>query len=192
MRAAREAARRSQCVNNLKQIGLALRNSLSTNNVFPLGHRWLPTTPDHPESRGTIGGLRLILPAMEQTALYSDISFNYGCRNAMGQRRAGPVNSTAANAKIAAFLCPLRQQRRPGQPQQPPRFDGHHPREQSDGQLGDVHLPDELCRIEAATDGSSNTVAFSEALASDKGADGAASRATGLATLAATRGRSSR
>src|SRR4051794_18303963 len=37
VQAAREAARRAQCVNNLKQLGLAMHNYVSTNNAFPMG-----------------------------------------------------------------------------------------------------------------------------------------------------------
>src|SRR5262245_41741872 len=66
---AREAARRIQCKNNMKQIGLGLHNYLSTFNVFPPGGTW-----PHPVSAaGTVGGpfspQARILPYLEQAAL---------------------------------------------------------------------------------------------------------------------------
>src|ERR1700754_5139731 len=73
---AREAARRTQCKNNLKQIGLALHNYLSTNSVFP------PSFCIGPAVGGTWSVTARILPFLDQanaftladlTKSYSDI-----------------------------------------------------------------------------------------------------------------------
>ena len=42
VQAAREAARRAQCVNNMKQLGLAIHNYESTHSMLPLGRVWTP------------------------------------------------------------------------------------------------------------------------------------------------------
>lgn len=74
VQAAREAARRAQCTNNLKQMGLALQNYHDTYNRFPMGccsqltdQRWTP---------GTGGVMLRLLPYMEQQQLYNQ--FNLG------------------------------------------------------------------------------------------------------------------
>jgi len=80
VQAAREAARRAQCTNNLKQLGLAIANYESTNGVFPLGsYQMLP--PGDPNSapcngRHEHGILVRLLPFYEQGSLYNAFNSN--------------------------------------------------------------------------------------------------------------------
>jgi len=69
IQAAREAARRSQCSNNLKQIGLGLMNYHDTHNSFPAGwnHQSANGSPDW-------GWAVMILPFMEQATLYEELN----------------------------------------------------------------------------------------------------------------------
>src|SRR5436853_773572 len=67
----REAAARSQCLNNLKQIGLALHNFHDTNKAFPPGY--LATVPYRDGSTDTSPGwgwAAFILPYLEQDTVY--------------------------------------------------------------------------------------------------------------------------
>src|SRR5580693_8105777 len=78
---AREAARRSQCRNNLKQIGLALHNYEGSYRVFPPGYvdfNFNPNnTPDTDLGPGW-GWATFLLPYMDQSPLYNQINFNVG------------------------------------------------------------------------------------------------------------------
>src|SRR5688572_7932810 len=70
VQAAREAARRMQCSNNLKQVGIALHNYHDTYKNLPLGRWGSATFPNK-----TYGTHTLILNFIEQTNIYNSIDF---------------------------------------------------------------------------------------------------------------------
>ena len=96
---AREAARRTQCKNNLKQIGLAVHNYHDTFNVFPYAASAAAVKNQ--------SGIVLLLPYFDQAPLYNSLNHN----SAMGVFGApplgvDPVNLKAATTKLTALLCP--------------------------------------------------------------------------------------
>jgi len=99
VQAAREAARRAQCTNNLKQVGLAAMNHESAHGILPIGG-WGCAWVGEPDRGFSTANRRLhynVLPYMEQQALH-DMGAN-GDEVATRQRVATP---------IAGFICPTR------------------------------------------------------------------------------------
>jgi len=106
VQAAREAARRSQCVNNMKQMGLAIHNYHSVNDVFPMGcGSAIYDAGLKYNVKQNLSAHAAMLPFLEQTAVYNAINFNIGCEDAAGTL-AYVVNSTGTNTQISAFVCP--------------------------------------------------------------------------------------
>jgi len=102
---AREAARRSQCKNNLKQIGLAMHNYHDSLTMFPPAMWWYGATGTNSNYPGgsqtmvnTMGPswMMVILPYIDQAPLYNTINFN----GALNQ------NGNVVNKTIPGFLCP--------------------------------------------------------------------------------------
>ena len=107
---AREAARASQCRNNLKQLGIALHSYHETHSVLPPAHIGRCTTKTY-----NISGLAFLLPYLEQPALYNKLDFSESMQtwniqtNAESSTASNPVttgNGPLVKTLLTAFICP--------------------------------------------------------------------------------------
>ena len=98
VQAAREAARRTQCANHLKQMGLAIHNYEDTYKTLPMAW-WLSTPPLNLGAWGTS-----VLPYLEQQNLYNQYNFNVPPVDQAGPQ--GQANIAIISTKLHVFTCP--------------------------------------------------------------------------------------
>ncbi len=102
VQAAREAARRAQCINNLKQIGLALHNYESSHGSLPAGYQSWPRVGFRDSQTGDWGPgwgwLTTLLPNVEQSPLFNALNTNLPCWDV--------ANSSLVTTSLQVYLCP--------------------------------------------------------------------------------------
>jgi prepilin-type N-terminal cleavage/methylation domain-containing protein/prepilin-type processing-associated H-X9-DG protein len=123
VQAAREAARRSQCVNNLKQMVLAVHNYVDANGVVPphfVDNPWFPSQQNAVLLNQTHSMHARILPYLEQTVAYNAINWDFPMRWGAGAGYPAPANyddngggegwgaiqHTVITMEIKTFMCP--------------------------------------------------------------------------------------
>jgi prepilin-type N-terminal cleavage/methylation domain-containing protein/prepilin-type processing-associated H-X9-DG protein len=117
VQAAREAARRAQCVNNLKQMGLAIHNYISSNDTIPPAGSWTGSSKNTYNATPNGGpvstnGFALnasmkvrLLPFLEQTSMANAYNFAATDFNT-NTTKTTQQNNTVLFAKVNVFLCP--------------------------------------------------------------------------------------
>ncbi|MHC5543130.1 DUF1559 family PulG-like putative transporter, partial [Singulisphaera rosea] len=154
VQSAREAARRMQCTNNLKQVGLALHNYEGIHQRFPSAR----TNSPHYWS-----ALAQLLPQVEGAPLYNAINFDHSTAP-NSRNKFDMANTTAISYIIATFLCPSdpRTNRVAAAMGPTNYFAISGSGTMAKGSGNGVMFDGSQVRFAEVTDGLSNTVAFGE------------------------------
>jgi prepilin-type N-terminal cleavage/methylation domain-containing protein/prepilin-type processing-associated H-X9-DG protein len=159
VQAAREAARRSQCLNNMMQLGIALQNYETAHEVFPPGVVDPPGPGPVPSvAKGYhYSWLTQILPYIEQKNVQRHLNYNVGVYD--------PANDTARLVTIQTLLCPSDgwASSRSGQPAPSSYAACHHDVEAPIAANNHgVFFLNSAIRHEDISDGSANTIFLGE------------------------------
>ena len=111
VQSAREAARRIACVNNVKQLGLAVMNYESANNALPPQQTMIITGNAQPTSYTSWGISARLAPFMEMGPMYAAMNFSLKYSDA--------VNTTVSYLQIKYLLCPSEINTQPQDPTKP-------------------------------------------------------------------------
>jgi prepilin-type N-terminal cleavage/methylation domain-containing protein/prepilin-type processing-associated H-X9-DG protein len=123
VQSAREAARRAQCSNNLRQLGLAMQSYVTTNDVLPpvcIDQERTATGVQIPQPHQNWSQHARLLPYLEQKVVFNAINWSFGARWSDGNdvyRDSNPPDNanggadsipqmTVLTLQIAGFLCP--------------------------------------------------------------------------------------
>jgi prepilin-type N-terminal cleavage/methylation domain-containing protein/prepilin-type processing-associated H-X9-DG protein len=179
VQAAREAARRTQCVNNLKQIGLGIHNYIASCDAFPAGAFLGRASTGALLNKGDWSAVARMLPHLDQAPLFNAANFQLVNHNDNGNRYGLWANETACVMRLGVFLCPS---------STPPawtmpglrytavapgnnyfasvgstlEYDSTQTGGPPNGLFGFIGATGPTIRLAAVTDGTSNTAAFGE------------------------------
>jgi prepilin-type N-terminal cleavage/methylation domain-containing protein/prepilin-type processing-associated H-X9-DG protein len=170
VQSAREAARRAQCTNNLKQIGLGLHNYHASTNSFPMGNTTAYSNYGYPYmwQWGAWSAHALLLGYMEGQPIYNSCNFNW----VVWFDGGWPIQLTVTNTIINTFICPS-----DGASPDPPNSqqwagDTNNYFGSMGTTTANFYTPQSngifawtaAYGVQSVTDGTSNTIAFSESL----------------------------
>lgn len=167
VQAAREAARRTQCTNNLRQVGIAVHNYADVMKALPAGYLGIPYPPS-PSTHFRWSGLAALTPYLEQSAIGNTLDSSVPLFGPQSMNfDVFPQNKTAVATKLKVFLCPSEPVKIVAADRGPGNYMFCTGSGDDGGDLYDASgsfYANSWNRLATITDGTSNTVFASETL----------------------------